>query len=275
MAALCRAAGLTRQGYYKARKTRQRREIDEEAVMELVRRERALQPRLGVRKLAVVLRDDLREMDIHIGRDGLFNLLRRHGLLIKRRRRGVRTTDARHGFRTYPNRYRKMSLTGPHQAWVSDLTYIRTDEGFLYLFLLSDAHSRKIVGYAGEETLEASGSVRALEMALRQLPSGAHPLHHSDRGIQYCCGEYVRRLEAREIVVSMTEENHCYENAQAERLNGILKQEYGLGETLRSKAQARAAIQQAVWLFNTRRPHTSLGYRTPAEAHLDTAEIAA
>ena len=264
---LCRSLGLTRQAYYKGRRARRRRKIDEEAVVELVKRERAVQPRLGVRKLRVLLRGELEAMGVRIGRDRTFELLRSQGLLVSRRRAGARTTDSRHGFRAYPNLYRELKLSGPHQAWVSDLTYVRTEEGFMYLSLISDAQSRKIVGYAAKETLEATGSVRALEMALRQLPGGARPMHHSDRGIQYCCGEYVRRLEARGITVSMTEENHCYENAQAERLNGILKQEYGLGDTFRTKAQMCAAVKQAVWLYNTRRPHVSLGYRTPEEVH--------
>jgi transposase InsO family protein len=266
---------MSRQNYYKVRTFRRGREVDEEGVVALVKRERAVQPRLGVRKLEVVLADEMKEMGIGIGRDRLFALLRRHGLLIERRRRGTRTTDARHGFRTYPNRYREMELTGPHQAWLSDLTYVRTEEGFVYASVISDAHSHKIVGHAAEQTLEATGSVRALEIALRQLPADVRPMHHSDRGIQYCCREYVQRLEARGIEVSMTEEDHCYENAQAERLNGILKQEYGLGETFRTKAQARAAMKQAVWLYNTRRPHVSLGYRTPEQVHREAAEAAA
>ena len=268
---LARRAGVSRQAVYKARRARTRREIDQEAVLELVRSERALQPRLGVRKLLVCLRGSLEEMGIRMGRDRLFELLRGHGLLIKRRRRGVRTTQSRHGFRTYGNRFRDLELTGPHQAWVSDLTYVRTEEGFVYVSLVSDAWSRKIVGAEAAETLGAVGSLKALNSALAQLPSGAQPMHHSDRGFQYCCGEYVRRLQRRGLAVSMTEEDHCYENAQAERLNGILKQEYGLGATFRTKGQVRAALVQAVWLYNTRRPHMGLGYRTPAEVHRPAA----
>ena len=272
---LCRSLGLTRQAYYKGRRARRRRKIDEEAVVELVKRERAVQPRLGVRKLRVLLRGELEAMGVRIGRDRTFELLRSQGLLVSRRRAGARTTDSRHGFRAYPNLYRELEPSGPHQAWVSDITYVRTDAGFMYLSLISDAYSRKIVGYSAKETLEATGSVWALKMALRQLPGGARPMHHSDRGIQYCCGEYVRRLEARGIAVSMTEENHCYENAQAERLNGILKQEYGLGGTFRTKAQMRVAVNQAVWLYNARRPHVSLSYRTPEEVHGEAPESAA
>ncbi len=270
---LCQEVGLSRQAYYQDRRARQRRTIDEGAIVELVRRERRLQPKLGGRKLRVLLRSEWEaEMGIRMGRDRFFELLRQHGLLIKRRRRRrPRTTDARHGFRTYPNRFRGRTWTAPHQAWVSDVTYVRTEEGWLYVWLISDAWSRKIVGYSAEDTLEAEGSLRALSMALAQLPSGTRPLHHSDRGIQYCCRVYIQRLEGQGIGVSMTEENHCYENAQAERVNGILKQEYGLGETFRTKAMCRAALEQAVELFNTRRPHRSLGYRIPGQVHVTAA----
>jgi transposase InsO family protein len=269
VSSLCRTVGLSRQGYYKGRRERRRREVDEEALIELVKAERRVQPRLGARKLMVVLKDDMKRMGIRIGRDRFFALLRREGLLVARRRRRARTTDSRHSFRTYRNLYREADIKGVHEAWLSDLTYVRTDEGFAYVSLLSDAYSRKIVGYATERTLEATGSVRALRMALGQLPSGAHPLHHSDRGVQYCCWAYVERLEGRGLPISMTEEDHCYENAQAERLNGILKQEYGLGGSFRTRRQAREAVRQAVELYNHRRPHTALGYRTPGAVHAE------
>jgi len=269
VSSLCRAVRLSRQGYYKGRRERARREVDEEALVELVRRERRLQPRLGARKLLVVLRGEMERMGIRIGRDRFFALLRREGLLVPRRRRRARTTDSRHSFRTYTNLYREAEIDGVHQAWVSDLTYVRTDEGFAYVSLISDAYSRKIVGYATERTLEARGSVRALRMALRQLPEGARPLHHSDRGVQYCCWDYVGLLERSGLAISMTEEDHCYENAQAERLNGIVKEEYGLGCTFRTRAQAARAVRQAVELYNHRRPHTALGYRTPGAMHAE------
>ena len=190
-------------------------------------------------------------------------------LLIERKRRSwPKTTDARHRFRTYRNLLRGLLVRRAHQAWVSDITYVRTEEGWVFVFLISDVFSRKIVGVATGDTLEARWNVKALKMAIEQLPEKAKPVHHSDRGIQYCCEEYVEVLESRLIEISMTEENHCYENAQAERVNGILKQEYGLGDTFRTKAEARAAIEEAVWLFNERRPHTSLGYQTPSSVHV-------
>lgn len=262
--------GISRQAVYKKYERRSRREIDEECVIQLVKRERLLQPKLGCRKLRVLLGADLEEMGIRIGRDRFFKLLKQKGLLIKRRRKGApRTTNAMHRFRAYPNLLKGLLLTKAHEAWVSDITYVRTEEGWLYVFLISDAFSRKIVGIAVGVTLEAKWSVQALMMAMKQLPVMAVTIHHSDRGIQYSCDDYVKILESRGIRISMTEENHCAENAQAERLNGILKQEYGLGETFLTKEQALAAIKEAVNLYNERRPHTSLGYRIPAEVHAE------
>jgi putative transposase len=272
---ICGLAGFSRQAYYKQCVRRSRQEVDEDAVVELVRAERRIQPRLGVRKLAVVLAPDLAEMGIALGRDRLFSLLGERDLLLVRPRRGARTTDSRHGFKKWPNLIRHIEVTMPHQVLVSDLTYIRTDERFVYLSLVMDAYSRMIVGYDMNDTLEAEGCLRALRMALGQLPADARPIHHSDRGTQYCCAQYVAALEQRDCSISMTEIDHCYENAKAERLNGILKQEYALGETFRNKQAALEAVNQAVALYNERRPHTALKYRTPAQAHRDQGKQAA
>jgi transposase InsO family protein len=160
-----------------------------------------------------------------------------------------------------------MVLTGRNQAWASDITYIRTDEGFLYLALISDRWSRKIAGYHAGNTLEAEGALAALKKAAAALGEGEQPVHHSDRGCQYCCHAYVDELTKHGLSVSMTEEAHCYENALAERVNGILKQEYGLAGTFKGKAEAVRAIDEAVFLFNTKRPHLSLLYKTPEYKH--------
>jgi transposase InsO family protein len=258
---------MTRQNFYKRRRHRERAQVDEDLVISLASQERAMQPRLGARKLLHLLRGDLAEAGVSMGRDRFFGLLRRHELLIERRSAAARTTDSRHSFRVYPNLLKGRSLRGPHQAWVSDITYLRTEEGFLYLCLVMDAYSRAIVGFDCSDTLEQEGALRALGQALKQLPAGRETIHHSDRGSQYCCREYVWRLEAAGVSISMTQENHCYENAQAERLNGILKQEYGLGRSLRCKADARRAVAEAVSLYNSRRPHQALGYATPLEVH--------
>jgi len=258
---------MSRQNYYWQRQVRQKAQVDESLVCQLVRAERQRQPRLGGRKLWRLLKEELAAAGVELGRDRFFEVLRRQGLLMPRRRRYCRTTDSRHSFRVYKNLARDLVLTGPHQLLVSDITYVRTREGFMYLALVMDAWSRKIVGYDGSDSLEAEGARRALKMALKQLPAEAKAVHHSDRGTQYCCSEYVALAQGGGLVISMTEENHCYENAKAERLNGILKQEYGLGEELSSKAEARRLVQQAVGLYNTHRPHTALGYAVPAAVH--------
>ena len=268
---LCALVGFSRQAYYRGRRVRSRLSVDEDAVVELVKAQRRVHPRCGVRKLQVLIAPDLAAMYIAIGRDRLLALLRRHGLLVKRPRRGARTTDSRHAFRVWPNLIRELVPTLAHQVWVCDLTYIRTDQGFMYLSLVTDACSRKIVGYCIQDNLESEGCRKALAMALRQLPADTQPIHHSDRGTQYCCGEYVRLLQAHGCPISMTEYNHCYENAMAERVNGILKQEYGLGRTFGDKKRAVAAARQAIGIYNDLRPHTSLGYRTPSTVHAQPA----
>jgi putative transposase len=259
--------GMTRQNYYKRRCRRQRLAVDEELVVELVRSERQVQPQLGGRKLLRVVERELSKACISMGRDRFFDLLRKHNLLIKRRLRSARTTDSRHSFRVYGNLLKGLVLTGPHQALVADITYIRTDDGFVYLCLVMDACSRAIVGHDCSDTMEREGAIRALRQALGQLPAGSVAFHHSDRGSQYCCREYVEMLTAAKVSISMTEENHCYENGKAERLNGILKQEYGLGGTFGDKSQARQAVAEAVALYNHRRPHEALGYAVPMDVH--------
>lgn len=267
MIGLCEVVGMTRQNYYKAHHRRRRREVDEKLILELVCRERAVQPRLGGRKLLRLVRAELTRAGVKIGRDRFFELLGGNELLIDRRVRSARTTDSRHSFRVYENLLKDLALTGPHQAWVSDITYIRTREGFLYWCLIMDAFSRAVVGFDCSDTLEREGALRALDEALGQLPSGHRPIHHSDRGSQYCCGDYIRRQEGAGLSVSMTQENHCYENGKAERLNGILKQEYGLGEEFATKGDALRAVSETVMLYNWRRPHQSLGYAMPMEVH--------
>jgi len=259
---------MSRQNYYARRKHRQRRQVDGDLVAELVITERKEQPRLGTRKLQVLLKGPLAEAGVRLGRDRLFEVLRERDLLVEARRAEYpTTTDSYHCLPVFTNRIKNLELTKPNEVWVADLTYLRTDEGFLYLALLTDKKSRKIVGYHCADTLEAAGCIQALKMALRDLPSGEQPIHHSDRGTQYCCHEYVNQLVDHGLSISMTERNHCAENALAERMNGILKSEYGLGDRLKTKNCARQAADQAVHLYNTRRPHQALGYRFPHEVH--------
>lgn len=262
---------MTRQNYYKQRRRRSRRRVDESLIVSLVRRERQQQPRLGCRKIHWLLSEELREAGVEVGRDRMFEVLRNHGMLVKPLPKAPRTTYSRHSLPVFRNLISKLDTTGPNQIWVSDVTYIRTWEDFEYLTLIMDRHSHKIVGYHCGESLDAKSSAEALDLALADLPDDRYPIHHSDRGSQYCSHKYVGRLQERSLPVSMTELNHCAENSVAERLNGILKQEYGLGRTFLNRQQARRAADEAVWLYNNRRPHTSLQYRRPSEVHSQAA----
>ena len=272
VSSLCRAVGMSRANWYKAGRRRRRREVDEELVLKLVREQRRVHPRMGCRKLDTVLRPILEDAGASIGRDRLFALLKANGLLVPRLpSRSCRTTDSRHCLPLYGNLVRDLQPTGPNQIWVSDITYVRTETSFVYVALIMDLYSRKIVGQHCGDSLEALGCIGALDLALAELPEGCRPIHHSDRGCQYCCHEYVKRLQDSGLKVSMTETNHCAENAHAERINGTLKGEYGLGATFRDAEQARRALDQAVWLYNHRRPHASLQMRYPADLHREAA----
>lgn len=264
---LCQCAGISKQAFYKAERVRQARKVDEDLVLKLVIEVRQRHQRLGARKLLWMIRPELEKAGVAIGRNKLLALLRRKGLLVPRKRRSARTTDSRHRFRVYTNLLRTAQIAGPHQAWVTDLTYIRTPQSFVFAVFVMDVFSRKIVGFDVSDSLEAAGCLRAAKQAMAQLPKGARPIHHSDRGTQYCCEEYVNLLARNKLAISMTEVNHCYENSMAERLNGILKQEYGLGETLANLKEARLLVRQAVMLYNLERPHLALDYATPEQVH--------
>lgn len=258
---------MTRQNYYKQRRERKRRKVDEGLVVALVNRERRLQPRLGGRKLHRRLSDEFMEAGVEIGRDRMFEVLRKNDLLVEPLPKSPRTTNSRHSLPVFRNVVADVNPTGPNQVWVADITYIWTWEDFEYLTLIMDRWSHKIVGYYCSEDLAAKASIEALKGAIADLPDGAFPTHHSDRGCQFCCHDYVECLESRGLQVSMTQDNHCGENAHAERLNGILKQEYGLGARFLSREHARRAVDEAVWLYNHCRPHMTLDYQYPAEVH--------
>lgn len=258
---------MSRQNYYKQRKARRIREIDTDLVVKLVQQVRRHHPRMGVRKLRWVLRGDFQKAGLKIGRDKLYEILRERDMLVKPLKKSPKTTNSRHSLPMFNNLIKGVVTTGSNQIWVSDLTYIRTSEGFEYLKLIMDLHSRKVVGFSCDDDLSVEGSLKALEQALAGLPEDSKLIHHSDRGCQYCSHEYVGLLKEHDIWVSMTQEDHCAENSHAERLNGILKQEYGLWREFRTRAQARAAVSQAVWLYNNGRPHNSLNLQTPSEVH--------
>ena len=266
---MCQILGRTRQSYYERTWQEKRRELDEQQVVSFVHRVRAQMPRLGTRKLYVLLHEEFAERQLKVGRDKLFTILRHQGLLAARRRRYTKTTDSRHWMRKYPNLVKDLHLERPEQVWVSDITYIATDAGgFNYLSLVTDAASKKIMGYALSEDLSPAGCLGALQMALgkRTRPEAAL-IHHSDRGFQYCCKDYVGMLQEHKVGISMTENGDPYENAIAERVNGILKEEFYLSESFPSHQQTARCVADSIEIYNTRRPHLSCQMMTPQEAH--------
>ena len=216
-----------------------------------------------MRKLKISLDDEFTKANLKVGRDTLFNVLRQHNMLTLRKKYSARTTNSYHRFYKYNNIIKDMEVTRPNQVWVSDITYIRTIKGFCYLALITDMHSRKIVGYDLSDSLELSGCVRALNKAIYQAKNIKHLIHHSDRGIQYCSNVYTQILKRKKINISMTEENHCYENALAERVNGILKDEFYLDQVFTETQHAKRAAKNAINLYNEIRLHLSLDYKTP------------
>jgi transposase InsO family protein len=271
IAVLCKKVGMTRQNFYRCCKKRQRQSVDEGLVKELVRTERSLQPRLGGRKLYKILKPRLDLERVRLGRDKFFKVLKIQGLLLERLPKMPRTTNSNHTLPVFSNLIKDMTLTKPNQAWASDITYLRTEEKFMYLSLITDMHSRKIVGHHLSENMGAEQVLNSLKMAIESKPKDAKPIHHSDRGSQYCSHLYIEELKCHGMSASMTEENHCAENALAERVNGILKQEYGLRNVFRNPKQAQKAVNQAVMLYNTMRPHCSLQLNTPDQIHLMAA----
>jgi len=243
-------------------------------VLNLVQAERKILPMLGGKKIYHQIKPTFNSQFIKMGRDKLFSLLSEYHLLIKPKRRYVTTTNSKHWLRKYPNIIKDKSITEPEQAWVSDITYIKTDEGNCYLNLVTDVYSRKIMGYAIAQNMNSEEMKKAYEMAIanRNYPD-RNLIHHSDRGLQYCSGDYVQLSTNNNIRISMTENGDPYENALAERMNRTLKEEFGLGRTLPSRQQAFTLAAEAVELYNQRRPHLSLNMKTPNNVHLQKIPV--
>lgn len=259
--------GISRQAYYQARQRQVQQAAEDQLLVELVQAIRQRHPRLGGRKLLHELRAAMRALGISRGRDTFFDLLRERRLLVPTKHNRQRTT--RPGLWRCPNLLADLKLVRVHQAWVGDITYLTTEQGFLYLALLTDAFSRFIVGFDLSASLAAEGCLRALNQAIRH--TSPHCLkaliHHSDHGVQYLAWPYCDRLHALGIQASMGEVGNCYENALAERMNGILKCEYGLDDLFVNDHQAHQAVVEAIWLYNYERPHLALNYRKPVEVH--------
>jgi transposase InsO family protein len=218
----------------------------------------------GGRKLQLMLMDPGNGLPVMIGRDHLFRLTRQYGLQAEYPKRYKQTSNSKHRYPVYPNLLKGNTIDKVNQAWVCDITYLRLHTGkFCYLFLVTDLASRKIIGYELSQKLDAEGAVKALKMALRKANPKPGFIHHSDHGVQYCCKEYRRLLSKHGARISMTGEDHCYDNAVAERLNGTLKQEYGLGSVLASFEAAQKLTDNGILLYNTKRLHQNLRYSTP------------
>jgi transposase InsO family protein len=264
---LCALFGKSRQAFYDYGERQQSRGIRDTLVLGFVADIRKDLPRIGAGKLHRMLAEPFALHGIKLGRDGLYELLDRHGMLIRKRKRKARTTNSNHPYRKYPNLIRELQLSGPGQLWVSDITYLQLREGFCYLSLVTDAYSHKIVGFCLQRGLHAEGPLKALGMATAGNERHESLIHHSDRGVQYCCGEYVDALQSHRIRISMTENGDPYENQVAERVNGILKDELGLDQTFDSYEAALEAVNSAVARYNSIRPHSSVDNLTPDKAH--------
>jgi transposase InsO family protein len=239
--------------------------MNSEMAIGLVKERRKTQPREGCRKLYAALRPNFESEGLKIGRDMLFDILRDKDMLVEPKRSGVRTTNSYHHFHKYANLIKDMQITKPNQVWVSDITYLQLVKGHCYLALITDVFSRKIVGYDVSESLELAGCLRAFKRAQRQARPARGLIHHSDRGVQYCSNQYVDLLKKHQVQISMTEENHCYENAMAERVNGILKDEFYLDQCFANVSLAGKACENAIKIYNTKRLHLSLDYKIPNE----------
>ena len=264
---LLRLFGYSRQAFYKQRQRRFTQLKNEQSIVEQVLRIRKHQPRCGGRKLLIMLQPFFRQQNIHIGRDAFFDLLARNKLLVRRRKRSVHTTNSKHFFYRYPNLVKDFTPLHAHELWVADITYIPlAEERFAYLYLITDAYSRKIVGFHVSDNMRVDSAVIALQKALEQKPADAIVIHHSDRGIQYCSTEYVKLLLGHHALISMTVNGDPYENALAERVNGILKTELIAGSYPTLK-EASIHIARCITIYNFRRVHSSIGYQIPHKVH--------
>jgi putative transposase len=265
---LCKLFGKSRHAFYDHQWRKQDDFLKEELILQLVLEIRQSLPKIGTRKLHYMINQKLIEHRLEAGRDYLFDLLTKHKLLIRNRRRTIITTHSRHWMRKYCNLITELQVIGPEQLWVSDITYIRLVNGFAYLSLITDAYSHKVVGYNLRKDLAAEGCLNALQMALINR-SHLHQqlIHHSDRGCQYCCKEYVDLLSANNIAISMTNNGDPYENAIAERINGIIKSEFNLYSTQLGFEETSTLIQKTIDTYNQLRPHASCDYLTPNQAH--------
>ena len=268
---MCKVLGYSRDAYYKRTKRRRRQWIRRGVLLKLVENERGEQPRVGTRKLLRHIQPGLRRAGFSVGRDKLFEILREERLLVRPKRRFSKTTYSRHRYTVSANLVKDFEIIRPNQVWVSDITYLSVGKGFAYLFLVTDARSRRIVGHHFSRDLSHYSALLALDVAVSAVENANGIIHHSDWGCQYCCHEYMNYLERHGMLSSMTDEAHCYQNAIAERVNGILKDEFDLDAHFIDFEQARSAVEKAIKVYNAKRLHFSLKLRTPQEVYAKTA----
>lgn len=270
----CCLLGITRQAYYQHFWNEEAISFEQELILKEVRKIRSLHPVIGGRKLYAILQSFLLQHQIKMGRDALFDLLAAHYLLVRKKKRRVYTTQSFHWLRKYPNCIKDVIPCRINEIWVSDITYYQTKKGFVYISFITDAYSRKIIGYHVAGTLEATHTLSALRMALASVKGSLTGLiHHSDRGVQYCSYEYVKLLQDNHIMISMTENGDPLENAIAERVNGIMKQEYLDHYPLTDLKEVREVLAKSVNTYNTLRPHMSCNMLTPSDVHQNNLPV--
>ncbi|RLJ31838.1 transposase InsO family protein [Chryseobacterium sp. 7] len=257
--------GISRQRYYRSFWITESKRAKADQVIQLVNSLRVMMPRLGTRKLYHMLEPSLQSL--HVGRDKLFRILKANDMLIKPKRNYRITTDSHHRFRKHKNLIEDMLLEHPEQVWVSDITYIGGRDRNCYLSLVTDAYSKKIMGYDVSNSLAAQGALSALNMAIKQRMYKESLIHHSDRGLQYCSNDYQKILKKKNIKPSMTESYDPYANAIAERVNGILKQEFLLEDYHVNIQTMKLLVEDAITIYNTKRPHWSCYMKTPEQMH--------
>lgn len=263
---MCRLFGYSKQAYYK--RSSGKKKGHSVILRSLILKVRSQLPKLGVRKIYYLIQDDLKEAGIKVGRDTLYDFMRNEGLLVAKRKKYHKTTNSQHWMKRYPNIIKQVNIDHPEQVWVADITYLQAEGKHYYLHLITDTYSKKIVGYQLADNLMAKTSAKALKKALQDRKYTTELIHHSDRGLQYCSSEYTKLLKDNGVRISMTEQYDPYENAVAERLNGILKEEFGLDDRFENFQSLQKQVYQAITLYNQVRPHTSINFYTPNEAHL-------
>lgn len=263
----CRQLGYSKQAFFKSRRNKQYKFCFEDIVKNKVLVIRQQMPRLGVRKLFYMIKTELIKEGIPIGRDKLFSLLRRENLLVRPKKKYVKTTCSKHWMHKYPDLVNPLKVSRPEQVWVADITYLSIGNDFCYLHLLTDAYSKKIMGYKVSEDLSSRHSIEALKQALNNRLYDGQLTHHSDRGLQYCSAGYVQLLTKHNVQISMTQTGSPYDNAIAERVNGILKDEFGLDDTFNDLQDAVVQTIEAIKLYNETRPHMSCSLLTPVKMH--------